>query len=524
MKYLNLIIIAAVMLLVSCGKNKDNFEYELLPVKMDQKWGYIDNEGKIVINPQFDEAFLFSNGLSLVKAGALYGYIGSDGKYVINPMYKNATYFADGLALVATENGYPTFINKKGEIKFTVNEADECRLFAEDLAAFKSNSKWGFIDNSGKIIINAQFDRVGDFKEGMALFASDINMKMQYGYINKKGEIAINAQFEEASPFQNGLALVKVNNKYGFIDKSGKFVINAQFDYAEPFSEDLALIKSGEKFGYIDKSGKIVINPQFDKVGSFKEGLALAVSIDEKFGYINQKGNFEINAQFDEARPFNKKLAAVKINNKYGFIDKTGKIIINPQFDGIFDIRFYKNYIYSDYFNTKSLEAYFLDKTEEGKFRRVDKNTTFGAVSNDIHKNDELLETTNNTVIVKVNKDIDNYVKIETFKYTFKDNIYTIKPTFKYLHHWGNYPTGNKKEMNFNAPVKSVEVEMYLYGKASGKNQKVVSVLAKIFADLMKTTPKDSKDGLLVESPEMNVEVWADNKLLTGKVYLKASF
>lgn len=524
MRYLNLVVIAAVTLLFSCSKSKDNFQYELLPVKIDQKWGYIDHEGKIVINPQFDEACLFSDGLALVKAGELYGYIDSEGKYIINPMYKNATYFVDGLALVATENGYPTFISKKGEIKFTVNEADECRLFAEDLAAFKSNSKWGFIDNSGKIIINAQFDRVGDFNEGMAVFANENNMKMQYGYINKKGEIAINAQFDEAYPFEKSLALVKVNEKYGFIDESGKFVINAQFDYAEPFSEDLALVKSGEKFGYIDKSGKIVINPQFDKVSSFKNGLALAVSNDEKFGYIDKAGKFEINAQFDEAHPFNKELAAVRVNDKFGFIDKTGKIIINPQFDGIYDKRFYKNYIYSDYFNTKTLEAYFLDKTETGKFRGVDKNTTFGAVSNDIHKNDELLDMTNNTVSIKINKDIDNYAKIETYKYTFSQNIYTIKPTYKYLHHWGNYPTGTKKEMNFGATVKSVEVEMYLYGKASSKNEKVLSVLSKVFADLLKTKATETPEGMSVESQGMTIDLKAENKLLTGKVYVKVNF
>jgi len=513
------------MLFYSCSKTKDIFQYELIPVKIEDKWGYIDSEGKIIINPQFDEAFLFSEGLALVKTNNKYGYISDDGKYVINPMYMSATYFFDGLALVVTENGYPTFINKKGEIKFTVNEADECRLFYEGLAAFKSNQKWGFIDNSGKISINAQFDRVGNFEEDMAFFANDVEQKLKYGYINKKGEIIINPQFDEAYNFVDGLALVKLNDKYGFIDKTGKFIINAQFDVAASFSDGLSLVKSGDKFGFIDESGKIVINPQFDKVGSFNDGLALAINNDNKFGFINKKGVFEINPQFEEAREFKNNLAPFKSQvNKYGFINTEGKIIINPQFTDVYDIRFYKNYIYSDYLNITTLTTYLLDKTDEKNFRGVNKNTDFGTISNDIHKNDQLLESTNYSVTVKVDKEIDNYAKIENFKYTFTDKIYNIKPTYQYLHHWGNYQTGTKKEMNFGAKVSSLEIEMYLFGKANGKNDKVVSVISNSIAELFKTKPSEITDGMHIESSDLKIDVTAERKLLTGKIYVNVKF
>jgi hypothetical protein len=41
--------------------------------------------GKIVINPQFDEAAPFADGLARVKAGGCIGYIDPTGKYVYNP-------------------------------------------------------------------------------------------------------------------------------------------------------------------------------------------------------------------------------------------------------------------------------------------------------------------------------------------------------------------------------------------------------------------------------------------------------
>jgi hypothetical protein len=49
------------------------------------RWGYIDKSGKFVINPQFDEASPFADGLARVKVGRKTGYVNASGKYVWNP-------------------------------------------------------------------------------------------------------------------------------------------------------------------------------------------------------------------------------------------------------------------------------------------------------------------------------------------------------------------------------------------------------------------------------------------------------
>jgi len=51
----------------------------------ETKWGFIDKAGKFVINPQFDEAMSFNDGLARVKLGRKIGYIDATGKYVWNP-------------------------------------------------------------------------------------------------------------------------------------------------------------------------------------------------------------------------------------------------------------------------------------------------------------------------------------------------------------------------------------------------------------------------------------------------------
>jgi len=48
---------------------------------MGEKWGYIDKTGKIVFEPQFDNAGYFSEGLAGVRIGKKYGYIDKTGKW-----------------------------------------------------------------------------------------------------------------------------------------------------------------------------------------------------------------------------------------------------------------------------------------------------------------------------------------------------------------------------------------------------------------------------------------------------------
>ena len=76
-------ICLAVLTSVSYGQKKQMEESSpLFPVIQNDKCGYIDKTGKIAINPQFDDAWDFSEGLAPVKTGDKYGYIDKTGKYV----------------------------------------------------------------------------------------------------------------------------------------------------------------------------------------------------------------------------------------------------------------------------------------------------------------------------------------------------------------------------------------------------------------------------------------------------------
>ena len=70
-----------------------------------------------------------------------------------------------------------------------------------------------------------------------------------WGYIDKSGKYVIQPKFAQAGPFVNGLAVVVENIKswnYGVIDKSGNYTIKPQFRYLNNFSENLAVAAAAE--------------------------------------------------------------------------------------------------------------------------------------------------------------------------------------------------------------------------------------------------------------------------------------
>ena len=67
--------------------NRPFGESDFAPVKIRGKWGYIDRQGNVAIKRQFTEAFPFVDKCAAVKTGTVWGFINTEGRFVINPQY-----------------------------------------------------------------------------------------------------------------------------------------------------------------------------------------------------------------------------------------------------------------------------------------------------------------------------------------------------------------------------------------------------------------------------------------------------
>ncbi len=304
----SIIIFCLVVLPINLYSQSQKENNVLLPVRVNGKWGYINEKGKIVIKPRFSVAGNFSEGLAKVRDDdSWFYYIDEGGKTITGKEhYRYADDFSEGLAAVQGENAEDKigFIDKKGKIviepKFDSFTGKPIGSFKDGLAYIYLDGKVGFIDKTGKFLINPVYNYAYSFNENLAV----INLKDKYGYINELGETKLSPKFAYASSFTGGLAGFSFDRqKFGFIDKTGKVIIEPQFDWVGGFSEGLAAVnvgmawyghqKSGGKWGFIDKTGKLVIDIKYEVANSFSEGLA-PIKIYGKWGFVDRTGNIKI--------------------------------------------------------------------------------------------------------------------------------------------------------------------------------------------------------------------------------------
>lgn len=227
------------------------------------------------------------------------------------------------------------------------------------------DGKWGFIDNTGTVKIQPQFDmRVGSpgFSEGLAAAGVEVSGEPKFGYIDRSGAWVIEPQFDTASDFSDGLAAVGRRTgldgyrymEFGFIDTTGSLVRPMQYYMSVPvFHDGLALVFVAEDYSsqcFVDKTGATALGP-YDFAYDFSEGLAY-VEKGGKRGFIDRTGDWVTELavatrdmwasnSYIPATGFSEGLMPMQLTSNesanLGYVDRTGTWVIQPQFVGAYD-------------------------------------------------------------------------------------------------------------------------------------------------------------------------------------------
>lgn len=189
-----------------------------------------------MVEPKYDSVAPFQENITPAGCNGKVGFIDRGGKIVVEFVFDTATAFSDRMAVVGKRSG--------GTVKY------------------------GYIDCDGQLTIPLQFDAAGSFREGLAA----VKVKDRWGFIDKTGKLVIQPQFLNRlsgppwkpgfSPligFHEGLAVVGTETGNAYINRTGETVIPPAFLWYGSFSDGLASVFDGRQtVGYIDKQGKYV--------------------------------------------------------------------------------------------------------------------------------------------------------------------------------------------------------------------------------------------------------------------------
>ncbi len=287
-----------------------------VPVKRDEKWGYADASGKLVIPCEWNDAWRFSPvGTAIVTRDGKRGFIDAKGKLLVEPVWDGA-----------------------------INHA------AEGIGAVRRGEGWALIDRNGKLLCEPEWQMrwaQQRFDLGWIPVWKTEGGRDKIGLLGKDGELLVATEWDGLLPADGGVFLYKTDGEGIFVAVGGKVIFTApQGVVGIPearvgFFDGLAMVSDagetdGFQRGFIDEQGKLAVPFRPGEFLPFSEGLA-AHRVEGKWGFVDRAGNDAVPHEWDEVRSYSEKHAAVCRAGRWGFIDASGKVIAAPEWDAAGD-------------------------------------------------------------------------------------------------------------------------------------------------------------------------------------------
>lgn len=231
------------------------------------KFGIVDDNDNIIIDPIFERVLPFGDGLIKVSYKGKLGLINNDGLVSVNPIYDSLFRCAfDPNLIQVSLNNKKGIINSRGEIVVPLL-FDDVLLSGKDKVIVRSQDKYGVVTFGLEEIIPCKYANIYHLKNDIFI-ATDAKIN----YIFKQTQVI--GEYEYISAPCDGRIRVQKDGKYGFVDLDGRLVIRCIYDDAGDFVTGLAKAKIRNEYGFIDRSGHIIIPFIYSEAHSFNEGLA----------------------------------------------------------------------------------------------------------------------------------------------------------------------------------------------------------------------------------------------------------
>lgn len=344
-----LLLIACIFLIVSCEKDNSDIPTasdDLFAIKEWGSWGFIDKSGKVIIPVKFEGAFNFIGEYAVVQKDRQVGLIDKTGAFVISPDFDGLRQISDNGYIAANKDGLVGYINLQGEWVIEA-QYEFVYGFQEGLSVVEKDYKSGMINELGQEIVPMEHYSIGNLCEGYAFVEKNNFYHSKYAQIDQTGkfmsgyiydpveyEVESNS-FKSITPlFSEGLAIVEINGIPTYINHKGETVLQLDADGAGHFKEGLAKIIKDHKVGYINKRGEVVIDFEYSPgSGDFENGMAVVCQtdggyMDRKYGVINDKGQMLLPIMYKTVEVMSEDVCMVSWeDHSWGYVDFKGKTI-----------------------------------------------------------------------------------------------------------------------------------------------------------------------------------------------------
>ncbi len=298
----------------------------LVAVVKDGKLGFIDENGNVVIPLEYKTDI--ETTLSHFKDKAI-----PDEELKRMQISSRLPIFFSGIAYVFMEDKLIDKNNNEVSIPIDLDSFDAPAIFKTIPSFSKETKKMGLKDLNGKQIIEAKYDAVQPFSEGLAAVCND----GKWSYINKKGEtvISLDDSYNQALSFHSDRALCFIKDKgFCYINKKGetlffieKLYPNSNYVYNFLANPNFASCGNRTKATLFDKNFNIIFEKKCKRLEPTLDGTFCASYENGKSDYLDEKNNVIFSVDATNINTMNEGIALV-------FKDGRTGILKNPFYKG----------------------------------------------------------------------------------------------------------------------------------------------------------------------------------------------
>lgn len=306
-----------------------------LPTKVEGKWGYRDESGKMVIEPKYNGyKLLRTNSCVVLEAGNSSHVMNEKGKVLFQG--ESVTAKVEGAYIIVHK--YPSdeasLYDLQGNLLMNWrNDLVIGGYLADNVFRVKSiaEKSFGVMNDKGEIIIPFKYKNIWQSKIDNILYCQQNDDSVDLYYTNGKELISglQKIDFDKTSLYLFSKTEPQLVGFY--FQKNDQFLKPSYFSIDSYSETSITTFQKTEEglYGYLDKATGKEVAPCLYKIARrFNEtDMLAAVSTDGKtFKYISANGSAAFSGSYTYASSFHKGLALVRTTSGVvNLIDKTGK-------------------------------------------------------------------------------------------------------------------------------------------------------------------------------------------------------
>lgn len=277
-----------------------------------------------LVRPIYDAISPFYDGVAVVKRDGRWGYINEEGKEIIEMVNGHVYNFSENVGVVSSvDNTVTAIIDTKGAMlkpqrKLKIDP--RFPVFSDGLLLVTDGKAWGYMNKNGEMPIPCQYLYAKPFSEGLA---GVLRTNEGWFFINASNQVVIPCELNKekywVSGFNNGNAFAMYKSGLVRIDKSGK-IIEYKTNIFPPTNNQAYFEKtfpcSGGELFFDTKNRVISINENSGKNNQYAD---VEGKVHKGDGYFILNGN---QVSFNSPTIFwnNLTMATVTYSGKVGIV------------------------------------------------------------------------------------------------------------------------------------------------------------------------------------------------------------